>query len=98
MGETLLRVVLTGAVDQNIASASKKITSEEIGTYYLEVQDRTIPLVDEQELLKDITIKGALYRELLPKIKSPDPEVSESAKQALIYGLAALSGSDVADF
>jgi len=96
--ETLLRVVLTGAVDQNIASASKKITSEEIGTYYLEVQDRTIPLVDEQELLKDITIKGALYRELLPKIKSPDPEVSESAKQALIYGLAALSGSDVADF
>ena len=96
--DTLLRVVFTGTVDQNVVEASKKISAEDLGTYYLEIKDRTIPLVDEQELLKDITIKGALYRELLPKIKSSDPEESESAKQALIYGLAALSGSDVADF
>ena len=96
--DTLLRVVFTGTVDQNVVESSKKITAEELGTYYLEIKDRTIPLVDEQELLKDITINGTLYRELLPKIKSSDPEESESAKQALIYGLAALSGSDVADF
>ena len=96
--DTLLRIVFTGTVDQNVVEASKKISAEDLGTYYLEIKDRTIPLVDEQELLKDITIKGALYRELLPKIKSSDPEESESAKQALIYGLAALSGSDVADF
>ena len=96
--DTLLRIVFTGTIDQNVSEASKKITSEELGTYYLEIKDRTIPLVDEQALLKDITLKGALYRELLPKIKSSDPEESSAAKQALIYGLAALSGSDVADF
>lgn len=96
--DTLLRVVFTGTVDQNVSEAAKKITAEELGTYYLEIKDRTIPLIDEEELLKDITLRGALYRELLPKIKSSDPEESESAKQALIYGLAALSGSDVADF
>ena len=49
-------------------------------------------------LRDDLSIKGAFYRELLPKLESDDPEERRAASMALKYGLAALSGSDVVDF
>ena len=55
-------------------------------------------MFSSEALKDDLSLKGALFRELLPKLESDDPEVRKTAAEALRYGLAALSGSDVIDF
>ena len=48
--------------------------------------------------MSDLTIKGAFFRELLPKLRSDDERERAVASKALRYGLAALSGGEVIDF
>ena len=96
--DTLLRVTLTGAVSPEAQLCTEKITESDIGVFYLELRDETLPVFSSEALKDDLSLKGALFRELLPKLESDDPEVRKTAAEALRYGLAALSGSDVIDF
>ena len=96
--DTLLRVRLTGLVSYDANFAPDKVQASELGVYYAEVQDATIPLVGYEELKNDISIKGALLRELLPKLQSDDERERKVASLALKYGLSAIMGADVADF
>ncbi len=95
---TLLRLVLSGDV-----SPSAKVPAESIKALFptlflVEIKDETLPLFDCEYLANDLTIKGAFFRELLPRLRSEDAREREIASKALRYGLAALSGGEVVDF
>ena len=99
MGEdTLLRVRMFGTVSPKWKIDVSKITETELGVFYFELRDETQPLLDYEALMDDISIRGAFFRELLPKLKSEDPEERKIAAAALRYGLAALEGEDIGEF
>jgi DNA repair exonuclease SbcCD nuclease subunit len=93
--DTLLRVRLCGIVSPEASFEAENITEAETGVFYIEVEDNTLPLLDHEELKNDISIKGALVRELLPLLESRDEQERKCASMALKYALAALSGSDI---
>ncbi len=96
--KTLLRVRLTGIVSHDAAFSPERTQASELGVFYVEVDDATIPLGDYDELKNDISIKGALFRELLPKLQSEDERERKVASLALKYGLSAIMGAEVTDF
>ncbi len=93
--DTLLRVKLCGVVSPNAAFEAESISAADAGVFYIEVEDFTMPLLDYNELSGDITIKGALFRELLPKLEGGDEHERRLASLALKYALAALSGDEI---
>lgn len=96
--DTLLRIKLKGMVSPEFVINKSLLTEKTLGLFYFELIDATIPLLDTNLLMNDITIRGAFFRELLPKLKSEDEEERRIAAEALRYGMAALSGDDVIDF
>ncbi len=93
--DTLLRVKLCGVVSPEASFEAEKITAADAGVFYIEVEDFTRPLLDYDELKSDISIKGALFRELLPRLESRDEHDRKLASLALKYALAALSGDEI---
>ena len=86
---------LCGVVSPNADFGEKSITAEDAGVFYIEVENCTLPLLDFGELENDISIKGAVFRELLPRLESDDEEERKTASMALKYALAALSGNEI---
>ena len=93
--DTLLRVKLCGVVSPDASFEAESITAEEVGVFYLETEDVTSPLLDYGELENDISIKGAVFRELLPRLESDDEAERKTASMALKYALAALEGNEI---
>ncbi|MBQ8403434.1 MAG: DNA repair exonuclease [Clostridia bacterium] len=93
--DTLLRAKLCGVVSPEASFEAEKIEAADAGVFYIEVEDSTLPLLDYDELKSDITIKGALFRELLLKLESRDEHECKLASLALKYALAALSGDEI---
>ncbi len=58
----------------------------------LKLRDRTSPVFGAEYLADDMTIKGELYRSLLPRLSSPDEGERALAADALRIGLLALDG------
>ncbi len=96
--DTLLRVRLTGIVSHDAAFYPERAQAGELGVYYIEADDATIPIGDYEELKNDLSIKGALFRELFPKLQSEDERERKVAALALKYGLSAIMGAEVTDF
>ena len=92
--DTILRVSLRGVVSPMARINADALTADMFGLFYLEVKNDTSPLLDEAALMNDISIRGALFRELLPKLKSEDERERRIASAALRYGLAALEGEE----
>ena len=93
--DTSLRIILDGVVSPELS-----ITCDDIKRYvklpaYIELIDNTIPLFDTESLKNDMTLIGAFYRRLEPKIMSDNPEERKIAANALRYGLSALCGKDI---
>ena len=96
MGEdTLLRLRLFGTVTPSWKIDIPSLTAQLFGLFYLEVRDETQPVLDYGELMNDISIRGAFFRELLPKLKSENADERKLAAAALRYGLSVLAGNDV---
>lgn len=95
---TLLRVVLEGDISPSLSVSDEAIKNLFPSLFSVEVKDETLPLFDCDYLANDMTIKGAFFRELLPKLRSEDAHERAIASKALRYGLAALSGGEVIDF
>jgi hypothetical protein len=93
--DTLLRAKLCGVVSPAAAFDAESISAQDVGVFYIEVEDLTRPLLDYDELNGDITIKGALFRELLPRLESRDEQERKLASLALKYALAALAGDEI---
>ena len=93
--DTLLRVKLCGVVTPDADFDEKNITAQDVGVFYIEVENCTLPLLDYGELENDISIKGAVFRELLPRLESDDEKERKIASMALKYALAALEGDEI---
>lgn len=93
--DTLLRVKLCGVVAPDADFEEDSITENDAGVFYIEVENCTLPLLDFGELENDISIKGAVFRELLPKLESEDERERKIASMALKYALAALEGNEI---
>lgn len=94
--KTLLRVILTGAVSPTIENLSR-LEGAARGLFVLEIKDETSPTFDGGLLEKDMTMRGELYRALLPSLTAGDAETRATAAEALQLGLAALEGRSLTD-
>jgi len=92
-GITHLRLSLVGSADPELlSSVLDKTNQEDLGLALLELQNLTIPVTDGNFLKNDITLRGALYRALYPKLTDDDPTVRRRAAKALQIGLCAIDG------
>ncbi|MBQ5800286.1 MAG: DNA repair exonuclease [Clostridia bacterium] len=92
-GGCSLRVTLKGAV--SLSFSTKELEGCELGVDYVEYKNRTTPAYGAEELKNDMTIKGELYRYLLPILEEGSASERETALRALKIGLAALDGRDI---
>ena len=88
--ETSLRIVLGGTVSPDLTLP--ELSASDVGLALLQLEDETLPLLDTEYLEADISLKGALYRQLLEKLRSDDERERRVAAEALRIGLCALEG------
>jgi hypothetical protein len=91
--ETMLRIRLLGELPTDFVLP--QLSAEEFGIYSLDVQDMTTPTYNCAYLERDMTVKGELYRTLLPRLSGGTPEERAAAADALRVGLAALENRDI---
>lgn len=91
---TALRVIFTGTTPPDFA-VPQEADAKEWNLYHIELIDRTIPTFDDATLANDPTVRGALYRYLLPQLTTGTPKERSNAARALRMGLAALAGNDI---
>ena len=95
-----LRLSVTGNADAQAVKALKndaQTIAEEMELELLEIIDLTLPLYDGKYLEKDVTLRGEVYRTLLPKLTSADPNEKKQAILALKIALAAIDSNNVFD-
>ena len=95
-----LRITLTGRADDAVARfafASVDGIASEARIDRLELVDETLPYIDGEYLERDTTLRGELYRTLLPKLTGDDPDARRLAVRALRIGLAAIDGRNIFD-
>lgn len=92
--ETILRVYFEGMTSPSLPALSQ-LTENWQGLFSLSVEDDTVPVFDTDALMKDMTIRGAFFRKMLPLTENGDEGARAIAAAALKCGLAALSGGDI---
>lgn len=92
--DTALRITLTGATPPDF-QIPLEANGEALGLFYLELIDRTAPTFDARYLEQDMSVRGELYRSLLPYLTNGTPEDRATAARALRMGMAALAGEDI---
>ncbi len=92
---TSLRLSLVGTVPLDITINEKALETEFTELFELQVRDATTRLPDVDFLMKDPSLRGELYRTLLPKLTSDDPKERDRATEALRLGLAAIDGANL---
>ena len=89
---TALRVILTGAIPSdyalNVNSIKEILSSTNLAL--LQIKNETVSNFDLAQLEKDITIRGEIYRSLLPLLNSDDEKEKQKASLALKFALSAL--------
>lgn len=97
---TYLRLRITGNADAQTVKEIKSATElirEAAELEYLEIEDLTLPLYDGKYLEKDVTVRGEIYRLLLPSLTSADADEKQKAILALKIALSAIDGNNVFD-
>ena len=89
---TSLRVVLVGEADANLLSGIEGLGDE---LMFFEMKDKTYPKLDLVALKGDSTLRGEIYRELLPLLESDSPEERRMAAMALKVALLAVDGREI---
>ncbi len=92
--ETALKLELTGYIEPRFI-VPKNLGSEAFGLYSLEIIDKTMPLFGTEKLGRDMTVKGEVYRRLLPLLESKDEEERLVAARAFREALAALENREI---
>ena len=90
--ETALRVVLTGAIPSDYYINEKEISQElaSCPLALLQIRNETVANFDLAYLEADMTVRGEVYRTLLPILKSEDEVERRRGALALKFALAAL--------
>ena len=92
--ETALRIELVGQVEPRFV-IPKNLDSEAFGLYSFDMIDKTVPIYGTEKLRRDMSIKGELFRNLLPMLESEDEEDRLVASRAFRVGLAALESREI---
>ena len=92
--ETALRLELTGYLDPRFI-VPKNLGSDAFGLYSFELIDKTLPLYGTKYLKRDMTVKGEIFRQLLPLMESEDEEERLLGARAFREGLAALENREI---
>ena len=92
--EHALRVELTGYVAPRFI-VPKNLGSETFGLYSFELVDKTMPLYGTESLKRDMSVKGEIFRQLLPLLQSEDEAERLTAARAFREGLAALENREI---
>ena len=87
--DTALRCTLTGYVDPRFVVPTS-LENDVFGLYHFELCDKTLPLYGTEGMKRDMSVKGELFRTLLPLLESEDEEQRLVAARAFREGLAAL--------
>lgn len=95
--ETSLRITLCGTVSLDCVVEEVRISEIPSSLSLLKVKNNTLPLPDPRFLEDDITLRGELYRTLLPKLNSENPSVRRQAAEALRLGLFAIEKRNIFD-
>ena len=91
--ETALRVELVGYVDPGF-NVPKNLGSDAFGLYSFEIIDKSMPLYGTEKYKRDMTVKGEVFRRLLPLLESADEEERLVAAKAFREALAALESRE----
>ena len=97
---TYLRLNITGTADVEAIKIIKSAINDIrdiCKLEYLELEDLTLPVYDGKYLEKDVTVRGEVYRALLPSLTSADADQRRRALLALKIALAAIDGNNVFD-
>ena len=92
--ETALHVELVGDINPRFI-VPKNLGSDTLGLYSFELIDKTMPLYDTQSFKRDMSVKGEVYRQLLPLLHSEDEDERLVAARAFREALAALENRDI---
>ncbi len=92
--DVALRVIMEGEVSDGFVPSSEFLAGQLSELYYAEIKDKTVPILNREQLASDPTLKGEFYRSLEPMLNSDDESERELAADALRCGLAALAGND----
>ncbi len=92
--ETALKIILTGYVDPRFI-VPKNLDTDAFGLYSFEIVDKTMPLYGTEHFKRDMTVKGEVYRTLLPMLESEDEEERLTAARAFREALAALENREI---
>ncbi len=92
--ETALRIELVGEISPDFL-LSKNFDSEAFGLYSFDMIDKTLPLYGTEKLRRDMSIKGELFRGLLPMLEGDSEEDRLVAARAFRVGLAALENREI---
>ena len=92
--ETALRVELCGYINPRFI-VPKNLGSDAFGLYSFDIIDKTMPLYGTESFKRDMTVKGEIFRRLLPMLESTDEEERLIAARAFREGLAALESREI---
>ena len=92
--ETALRVVLVGYVDPRFI-IPRGFGGDTFGLYSFDMRDKTLPLYGTEYLKRDMSVKGELFRNLLPILESEDEDERLLGARAFREGLAALENREI---
>lgn len=93
---TSLRILLVGEADADVTARAEELAKAAKGAlYHIEVKDKTYPKLDLSGLSQDLTLRGEIYRALLPRLNSDDPEERCIAARALRVALLAVDGREI---
>ena len=91
-----LRILLTGEADASVTERADELAKAQRGAlYHIEIKDKTYPRMDTSALAQDSTLRGEIYRTLLPQLECDDPEKRREATMALRVALLAVDGRDI---
>lgn len=92
--ETALYLEFVGNIDPRFI-LPKNLGSDAFGLYSFEMKDKTIPLYGTDPFKRDMSVKGELFRQLLPMLQSDDEDERLLAARAFREGLAALENREI---
>lgn len=92
--DTALRVELFGYVDPRFVVPSH-FGGDTFGLYSFLIVDKTMPLYGTASLKRDMSVKGEIFRQLLPMLESENEEERLLGARAFREGLAALENREL---
>ena len=92
--ETALLLEFVGNIDPTFI-LPKNLGSDAFGLYSFEMKDKTLPLYGTDHFKRDMSVKGELFRQLLPMLQSEDEDERLLGARAFREGLAALENREI---